>query len=272
METRKDLLPRILTDAILKKQEDFIFGIRAVIEAIRTGKEVEKVLLASKPDSQVIQELFPLIRMHEIPFQYVPFEKLNKITRKNHQGVVAFISAITYSPLEEVVASAFEKGKDPLILMLDQISDVRNFGAIARSAECMGFTAVVIPFSGAARINPDAVKTSAGALLNLPVSRVRSMEHAAKYLKDSGLKIISITEKADEYCYRHNLTGPLALILGGEEKGISPALIGLSDASLKIPMSGITLSLNVSVAASILMYEVSRQRLTSNISKEEPGG
>ncbi len=245
----------------MKKQEDFIYGIRAVMEAIRTGKDVDRVLLANKPDSQVVLELFPLVRLHEIPFQYVPFEKLNKITRKNHQGVVAFISSITYSPLEEIVTSAFEKGKDPLIIILDQVTDVRNFGAIARSAECMGFSGIVIPFKGAARINADAVKTSAGALLNLPVSRVSSLEHATGYLKDSGLKIISVTEKADDFGYDHSLSGPLVLILGSEEKGISPGLLELSDLRIKIPMTGLTQSLNVSVAASIMMYEVTRQRL-----------
>ncbi len=234
------------------------------MEAISSGREVDRVLLTTKPESQVMQELFPLIRLHEIPFQYVPYEKLNKITRKNHQGVVAFISSITYSPLEEIVTLAFEKGKDPLILMLDQVSDVRNFGAIARSAECMGFSGVAIPFRGAARINADAVKTSAGALMNLPVARVRSMEHAARYLRDSGLKIVSVTEKADHFCQTQNLTGPLALILGSEEKGISPGLLDLSDLQVKIPMSGQTMSLNVSVAASILMYEVTRQRLAGS--------
>ncbi len=244
----------------MKKQEDFIFGIRAVIEAIRSGKEVDRVLIANKPESQVILELFPLVRLHEIPFQYVPYEKLNKITRKNHQGVVAFISSISYSPLEEIVASAFEKGNDPLIVLLDQISDVRNFGAIARSAECLGFSGIVIPIRGAARINADAVKTSAGALMNIPVARVRSMEHAIEYLKNSGLKIISVTEKADDLCYDKNLTGPVAIILGSEEKGISPGLLNLSDARVKIPMTGFTMSLNVSVAASVLMYEVWRQR------------
>ncbi|HYW97332.1 MAG TPA: TrmH family RNA methyltransferase, partial [Bacteroidales bacterium] len=190
----------------MKKQDDFIFGIRAVIEAIKSGREVDRVLLANKPESQVIQELFPLVRLHEIPFQYVPYERLNKITRKNHQGVVAFISSISYSPLEELVASAFEQGKDPRLLMLDQVSDVRNFGAIARSAECMGFTGIVIPFKGAARINADAVKTSSGALVNLPVSRVSSMEQALKYLKDSGLMIAAVTEKAENYCFAENLS------------------------------------------------------------------
>ncbi len=231
-----------------------------MIEAIRSGREVDRVLLASKPESQIMQELFPLVRLHEIPFQYVPFEKLNKITRKNHQGVVAFISSISYSPVEEIVTLSYEKGKDPLILLLDQVSDVRNFGAIARSAECMGFTGIIIPFRGAARINADAVKTSAGALMNIPVARSRSLEQTVRFLKDSGLRIVSVTEKAEDQCFNQDLNGPVALILGGEEKGISPALLKQSDLRVKIPMSGKTMSLNVSVAASVLMYEVIRQR------------
>jgi 23S rRNA (guanosine2251-2'-O)-methyltransferase len=251
-----------------QKQEDFIFGIRAVIEAIRSGREVDRVLITSKPESQVMTELFPLVRMHEIPFQYVPYERLNKITRKNHQGVIAFISQISYSPLEEIVASAFENGKDPLIIMLDQVSDVRNFGAIARSAECLGFTGIVIPYRGAARINADAVKTSAGALMNIPVARVRSMEHAVGFLKNSGLQVVSVTEKSEKFCYDQKLTGPLVLILGSEEKGISKGLIDLSDSQVRIPMSGMTSSLNVSVAASVLMYEVVRQSALSGLTEE----
>lgn len=245
---------------MLKKNDDFIFGIRALMEAINAGKELDRVLLSKKPDSIIMQELFPLIREHQIPFQYVPLEKLNRITRKNHQGVIAYISEISYSPLEEVVTSAFEKGEDPRIIILDQVNDVRNFGAIARSVEALGFTGIVIPEKGAARVNADAVKTSAGALMNIPVCRLRSLEAAVDYLRQSGLKIVAVTEKAATPVYHENLVGPIALIMGGEESGISDQLLKKADNLVLIPMKGKTQSLNVSVATSVIMYEVLRQQ------------
>jgi 23S rRNA (guanosine2251-2'-O)-methyltransferase len=243
----------------LEKKDDFIFGIRAVTEAILAGKELEKVLMVQKPDSEIMRDLFPLLRKNNIPFQYVPVEKLNRVSRKNHQGVIAFLSMVSYSPLEEVITSVFEEGKDPRFLMLDQVSDVRNFGAIARSAECMGFSGIIIPEKGSARINADAVKTSAGALMNIPVCRTKSLEAALEYLKDSGLKIIAVSEKGDKLPYQVDLRGPLVFILGGEEKGISPSLLKYAQMMLKIPMTGKTTSLNVSVAASIMMYEQNKQ-------------
>ena len=162
----------------MKKKDDFIFGIHALSEAIKADKEIDRVLLDKNSGNAIKQELFSLIRKRQIPFQFVPVEKLNRITRKNHQGVIAFISEISYSPVEEVIARAFESGRDPRFIILDQVSDVRNFGAIARSAECFGFSGIIIPEKGAARINADAVKTSAGALMNIPVSRVRSLDEA----------------------------------------------------------------------------------------------
>ncbi len=183
----------------MKEKEDFIFGIRTVLEAIKSGREIERVFMTKKPDSNLIaEEFFPVVLKYNIPFQYVPVEKLNRITRKNHQGVIAFISQISYSPLEEVITSVYESGKDPLFVVLDQVSDVRNFGAIARSVECLGFSGIIIPEKGAARINADAVKTSAGALLNIPVSRVKSLDKAMVVLRESGLKVISISEKTDK--------------------------------------------------------------------------
>jgi 23S rRNA (guanosine2251-2'-O)-methyltransferase len=244
----------------LKNSDDFIFGIRTLIEAINAGKEIDRVLLAKKPESIIMQELFPLIREYQIPFQYVPLEKLNRISRKNHQGVIAYLSEVSYSPLEEVIASAFEKGEDPRIIILDQVNDVRNFGAIARSVECLGFTAIVIPEKGAARINADAVKTSAGALMNIPVCRQKSLDGAVDFLRLSGLKIIAVTEKAVTPVYHENLSGPIALIMGGEESGISASLLKKADKLVLIPMQGKTQSLNVSVASSVIMYEVIRQQ------------
>lgn len=244
----------------MKTNDDFIFGIRALMEAIHAGKEIDRVMLTKKPDSVIMQELFPLIRQFGIPFQYVPIEKLNRITGKNHQGVIAYLSEISYSPLEEVITSAYERGEDPRIIILDQVNDVRNFGAIARSVECLGFTAIVIPEKGAARVNADAVKTSAGALMNIPVCRHRSLESALDYLRQSGLKIVAVTEKAVTPVYEENLMGPIALIMGGEESGISTPLLKKADKLVLIPMKGKTQSLNVSVATSVIMYEVMRQQ------------
>ncbi len=242
------------------QDKEFIFGIRAVEEAVESDKEIDRVLISRKQDSQGHSDLLRRIRQNAIPMQFVPVEKLNRITRKNHQGVIAFISPVSYSPLSEVIAAEFEKGRDPLLLILDGVSDVRNFGAIARSAECLGFSGIVIPERGSARINADAVKTSAGALMKIPVSRVSSLKTALREIRESGLKVISISEKGDELICQTNLKGPLALILGSEEKGISRSLLEDSSQVLQIPMKGITASLNVSVAASLAMYEVMRQR------------
>lgn len=230
------------------------------MEAIRSGKELDKVLIARKSESSLSRELLTLIKSNEIPFQFVPIEKINRISRKNHQGTLAFISPISYVPVEELVNQSFENGIDPMFILLDGISDVRNFGAIARSAECLGFNGIIIPQKGAAQVNADAVKTSAGALLKIRVSRVRSLVNTIKFLKDSGLSVVSVTEKASRACYQESLTGPVVLVMGSEESGISKNLLDLSDKMVKIPMGGETESLNVSVATSILMYEISRQR------------
>jgi 23S rRNA (guanosine2251-2'-O)-methyltransferase len=204
--------------------------------------------------------LLQLIRENKIPLQYVPREKIERVTRKNHQGVVAFISEITYFPVEELITSIYEKGNDPLLLILDGVSDVRNFGAIARSAECLGFNGIIIPEKGAASVTADAIKTSAGALMKIPVSRVRSLPNTIKFLKDSGIRIYAATEKAQKTAYDAVLAGPLAMVLGSEDIGISENILFLADEQLKIPLPGETESLNVSVAAGILMYEVLRQR------------
>lgn len=244
----------------MKNTRDFIFGTRAVIEAIRSGNDLEKILIARKTESEILNEIFSLSRDHEIPFQYVPWEKLNRITRKNHQGVIAFISPIPYFPLDELIQGVYERGEDPLFLILDQVSDVRNFGSVCRSAECLGFNGVIIPEKGSARVNADAVKTSAGALLKIPVSRVRSLPNTIKHLKDSGMRIIAVTEKSEKLIYDSRLAGPIGIILGNEETGISENILHLTDEQLCIPMKGETESLNVSVAASIMMYEAIRQR------------
>jgi 23S rRNA (guanosine2251-2'-O)-methyltransferase len=245
-----------------KPADDLIFGIRAVIEAIQAGKEIDKVLIKKGLIGDLFKELFDLIRIHQIAFQYVPIEKINRISRKNHQGVLAFISPVALQRIEDIIPTIFEEGKTPFILILDQVTDVRNFGAIVRSAECAGVHAIVIPDKGSARINADAVKTSAGALHLVPVCRTRSMKETVTFLKDSGLKLVAATEKANCIYTDAQLTGPIAFIMGSEDTGIDQRLLALADEQVKIPVFGKIESLNVSVAAGLLVYETIRQRST----------
>lgn len=250
-----------MTYKMENSDREFIFGIRSVIEAMRTGKLVDRLLLKREGKSSLYHELLGEAKSNNIPVQFVPAEKIDSITRKNHQGVIAWLSAIEYQNISNILPAIFEKGEDPLILILDGISDVRNFGAIIRSADCMGAHAVVIPERGSVRAGADAVKTSAGALLSFPVCRERSLSRTVGFLRSSGLTIAGATEKADTSLYEAGLTGPLALVLGSEDRGISRELESLCDLLIKIPMSGKTASLNVSVAAGILLYEVTRQRM-----------
>jgi len=239
---------------------DFIFGLRPVMEAVNSGKEVNKMLLQKGAKGDLMQGLFKLIRDHSIPFQYVPEEKLNRITKKNHQGVICYISPIPFQGLEFIVSQTFEEGKVPLLLVLDRVTDVRNFGAICRTAECMGVHAVVVPKKGAALINADAIKTSAGALHKLPICREENLKETIENLSNSGLQIMACTEQGDKSPQDVDLTIPLALLVGSEEDGISPAYLKLCNEQLALSMKGSTASLNVGVAAGMLLYEVDRQR------------
>lgn len=243
-----------------QKSDDMIFGIRAVIEAINSGKEIDKVLLKKGEGGDLFKEVFELIRQHKVPFQYVPVEKLNRITRKNHQGVIAFVSPVIFHDIENLLPELFEQGKTPLILVLDQVTDVRNFGAIVRTAECAGVDAVLVPDKGAARINADAVKTSAGALHLVPVCRARDLKRAVLYLQQSGLKIVAATEKSSENYIKTDYSGPVAIVMGSEEFGIDRQILDLADDRVQIPILGQIQSLNVSVAAGLLVYEAVRQR------------
>jgi 23S rRNA (guanosine2251-2'-O)-methyltransferase len=237
------------------------FGIRAVIEAIKSGKEIESLYLQRGLTGGIIVELRNLLKEQDIGFQLVPVEKLNRLTTKNHQGAVAFISPITYEKIENIIPAIYEKGEIPLILMLDGITDIRNFGAIARTAECAGVHAIIIPTRGSAQINPDAIKTSAGALYKIPVCRHENLSRTAKFLQESGLQLIACTEKTNEYLYKPDYTVPTAVVMGSEENGISTELIRISDHLAKIPMFGEIESLNVSVSAGILLYEAVRQKM-----------
>ncbi len=242
------------------EKDEFIYGTRAVIEAINTGKNIEKVFIKTGLNNELYQQLLSLIRENEIAFQFVPIEKINRITRKNHQGVLAFISPVEYTNIEMLLPMIFESGKIPVLLILDQITDVRNFGAIARSAECAGVHAIIIPEKGMARIGADAVKTSAGAIHHIPICKVNNLYKTILYLKDSGIRIIAATEKADKIYTEGNFNSPLAIVMGSEESGISQQILNNADEKLKIPLLGNIESLNVSVSAALMMYEVVRQR------------
>jgi 23S rRNA (guanosine2251-2'-O)-methyltransferase len=248
--------------SIMDKQL-FIFGIRTLIEAIQEGKEIDKVFIQKGLRGDLYQELYQLIKEREIPYALVPIEKLNRLTRKNHQGVAAFISAIQYFKIDQILPTLYEEGKTPFILVLDRVTDVRNFGALVRTAECAGVDAILIPSRGSAAINADAVKTSAGALHKVPVCRARFLQDDLKYLKESGLNIVGVSEKGEEAYFEKDFKAPLALVLGSEEDGISEAYLPLLDDFVQIPMKGSIASLNVGVAGGIVMFEVSKQRLQS---------
>jgi 23S rRNA (guanosine2251-2'-O)-methyltransferase len=237
-----------------------IFGIHPVNEAVRSGKQIDKVLLKQGFRNEMIPGLFPALRELNIPFQYVPVEKLNRITGKNHQGIIALMSELEYTELDKLVPLLFEQGAMPAFLMLDGITDVRNMGAIARSAECSGFHGIIVPLKGSAQINAEAVKSSAGALTTLPVCRVNSLSDTLKFLKESGLMIAAATEKAEQTIYEADFRQPLVVILGSEESGIDAKLLKSSDVLVRIPMFGTIQSLNVSAAAAVILFEVMRQR------------
>ena len=242
------------------KESDCIFGLRPVIEAIKAGKQIDRLLIRQGLQGSLYHELMNEVRKHEIVFQIVPVERIELVTRKNHQGVLAWLSVIEYQRIANLLPMIFEKGEDPLVIVLDGVSDVRNFGAIVRTSECLGAHSIVIPEKGSARITADAVKSSAGALHTFPVCREKSIVRSVEFLKNSGLKIICGAEKSGITASATDLTGPVVLILGSEDKGISRELTSLADLVVKIPMKGTISSLNVSVAAGILLYEILRQR------------
>jgi len=244
----------------MQKETDCIFGLHAVIEAIKAGKQIDRLLIKQGLQGALYHELMTEVRDHNIVYQIVPLERIELVTRKNHQGVLAWLSVIEYQYIANLLPMIYEKGEDPLIIALDGVSDVRNFGAIVRTAECLGAHAIIIPEKGSARITADAVKTSAGALHSFPVCREKSIVRSIEYLRESGLKVFCAAEKSGESVSSASLKGPAVLIMGSEDKGISRELISLSDQQIKIPMTGTIGSLNVSVAAGILLYEIVRQR------------
>ena len=236
--------------------EDLTFGIRSVIEAIKQGKTINKILLQKGLTGELIKELLVLVHKENIVVQKVPVQKLNHMVKKNHQGVIAMISPVAYHEIDWLVQQVYEKGEDPFILILDRVKDVRNFGAIARTAECFGVHAIVIPSKDSALVTNDAVKTSAGALFKIPVCKVTSLNAAVDFLKGCGLKIFSCTEKSETLINKVESSGPKALIMGSEEDGVDSQLIKASDVNFKIPMTGSIASLNVSVACGIAIHKL----------------
>lgn len=243
-----------------EEKVNLIYGTRAVMEAVEAGKEIESIFIQQGISNPLMNELRMLLKKNQITYKPVPPEKINRMVRGNHQGVVAFISMITYHTIEDILPGLFENGKTPLLLICDHITDVRNFGAITRSALCAGVDAIIIPEKGSAQINADAVKTSAGALHKIPICR-QHLVNAVKFLKQSGVRIFASTEKAAEHIYEADFKEPLAIILGSEENGITRELLKAADYLVKVPMKEELDSLNVSAAASVVLFEVVRQRM-----------
>jgi 23S rRNA (guanosine2251-2'-O)-methyltransferase len=242
------------------EKENLIFGIRAIIEAVQAGKSVDRVFLQADAQGELMKDLLKVLKRGDVNFTYVPVEKLNRLTHNNHQGAVATISPIGFLTIEELVTATLASQEKPLFLILDQISDARNFGAIIRTAECTGVHGIIIQKSGAAPVNGDTVKTSAGAVFNIPICKVEHIKDALFYLQGSGIKTVAATEKTEQSLYELGLNEPLAIIMGSEERGINPSVLKLVDEKAKLPMYGSIGSLNVSVACGAFLYEVVRQR------------
>lgn len=247
------------------KNEAGIFGLRPVIEAIEAGKTIDKIFIQKGLQGEIFSELRKLVTEYEIPVSYVPLEKLNRFTGKNHQGVYAFVSPIEFDSIENVLPQIWEKGKTPFLLILDRVSDVRNFGAIARTAECVGIDAIIIPAKGSASVNADAIKTSTGALFNIPVCKEGNLINVIKYLQSAGISVFSASEKSADFIYEADFSVPSAIVLGSEEDGVSDSILKISDKIIKLPMTGQTASLNVSVACGAILYEAVRQRINQDL-------
>ena len=240
-------------------KKEYIFGVRAVIEAIRAGRELNKILIQKGMNKELFLELKSELKGKHYPLQFVPLEKLNAVTEANHQGVIALVSPVSYYEIEPLVEEMLEKGEKPFILALDRVTDVRNFGAIARTAECMGVDAILVPSKGSAQVTADAIKTSAGALNRIKVCKAESLKDSLFYIQQCGVRLVACTEKAPSNSYETNLRGSVAVIMGSETDGVSSDLINMADISCKIPMSGEIASLNVGVATGMILYEKTRQ-------------
>lgn len=246
--------------SVQKSTMPFTYGIHPVLEALNSGKEVEKILIKRGLRNELTGQIFKICKERNIPIQDVPMEKLNKVTMKPHQGIIAYLGLVEYQKIENIVPLIFEKGEVPLLIILDRITDVRNVGAICRTALCAGAHAVVVPSRGAAQLNEDAIKSSAGAIHQIPICRSYNLKETIQFLKDSGIRVVGVTEKTNAPLWKLSFKQPLALVLGSEEDGISPEYLKLCDDTCNIPMKGPVESLNVSVAAAVTLFEAVRQR------------
>ncbi len=237
-----------------------LFGLRAVIEALKAETDLDKIFVQKGLQGALANELLRLLHQTQRSPQFVPIEKLNRLCPHNHQGVVATVAITPLLSLETLLEKA---PKDPLYLLLDGITDVRNLGAIIRTAVCTGVHGLILPYSGAAPLNGETIKTSAGGVFNLPICKVAHIKDAVFQLQAAGVQVVAATEKTDKLAFDSNLTGPIALIMGSEERGINPSTLKLCDQKIKLPMEGPIASLNVSVACGALLYEIVRQRTRS---------
>lgn len=244
-----------------EEADDIIYGVRAVIEAIRAKRPINKIMIQKGMNKELFYELKEELANKKYNLQFVPIHKLNRLTRKNHQGVIAQVSPIEYQALTPIVTQLFDEGIVPLILILDRLTDVRNFGAIARTAECNGVHAIVIPHKDSVSVTSDAVKTSAGALNRIPVCKTPDLSKVVHQLKQLGVQVVASTEKTAQLVDEVDFCVPTAVVMGSEEDGVSTKLLAECDQKAKIPMQGEIASLNVSVAAGVMLYEASRQRL-----------
>ncbi len=238
-----------------------IFGIRAIIEAIQSGTIIDKVFIQKDSQGELMRELLKVMKQYNINFSQVPVEKLNRLGDRNHQGAIATISPIAFHDLDELITSLLDEGKTPLFVVLDGISDARNFGAIIRTAECTGVNGIIIPKQGSAPVNGDTVKTSAGAVFNVPICKVDHVKDAIFHLQSSGIKTVAATEKTNTNLYGIDFKEPIAIVMGSEDKGVNPSVLKVVDEKAKLPMFGTISSLNVSVACGAFLYEAVRQRL-----------
>jgi 23S rRNA (guanosine2251-2'-O)-methyltransferase len=244
-----------------KDDDEFIFGVRAVIEAIKANREINKIMIQKGMNKDLFQELKDTLVDKNYYLQFVPVEKLNKVTENNHQGVIAYVAPVAYHKVEDLVEKMLEEGKKPCILVLDRITDVRNFGAIARTAECEGVDAILIPSKASVQVTSDAIKTSAGALNRIPVCKSDNIKDSLFYIQQCGLRIVACTEKTQTPLYQANLRGSVAIIMGSEEDGITNDFLNMADIKARIPMRGESASMNVGVATGIVLYEKTRQEL-----------
>jgi 23S rRNA (guanosine2251-2'-O)-methyltransferase len=242
------------------EKDNQIFGIRAIIEAIQANKEIDKIFIQKEAQGDLMRELMKVVKAKNINFSYVPVEKLNRLTSKNHQGAIATIAPVKFHDLEQLIESVLTQKENPLFLILDQLSDARNFGAIIRTAECTGVDGIIVQKQGSAPVNGDTVKTSAGAVFNVPICKVEHIKDAIFFLQGSGIKTVAATEKTEDTLYNVNFTEPIAIIMGSEDRGINPSVLKIVDYKAKLPMFGTIGSLNVSVACGAFLYEAVRQR------------